>query len=932
MERTSTGRFGKKTKLPEGPSPYILPSSLTSPEMRHSPPSQLDRLSPAKKARSKNPTDSPPKELRGLAMIRQGLIEQIKADKNKDNVNEDTSNWEKKKIDTIKGYVDGLFTTQSAAINELGINPNTGQLIPTSTFADSVKRFRTNRNVRVINVKPGRPSWISATQISILQKDIYGKGMEGSGFGKPGAFKDYLEKYIRASFLEYGYNDWKTRSIEMSVKTIDDYYRKLCPETLQATDKQNKSRFLSRNDICKVMSQACTMYAAQMGKKKGLWPEDNTATAPWNNINGDAFSQAINENFAKGKCRVPKGVKKFLKAQKLSVKYEVSDMSASSMGPEEELALVNKVIAQNEKLKGAMDIEKEQDNEKEGDEIEDKGDEEEEEKEDVVITEDDLDYYSEQDNSDDEETDKEIEQVEMDEEETPDFLEGYLQESYNVMLKKLKNEKKKSYLRITPPGIIPTSRTLCKCGISRYVWSHAKGDWLGCIITLKQRKMTKGSYFIHVLNPAKHLYVAFRALEIDEKEFAIEKYVKCIFPSLKGNRENQYILDYLRSLKTEDDDDYILSDEMIAALKIESENAKIVFTQDGCGPELTAAMQLSMDSLNQEDAIEDFQTGLPKATTLSKVVNASTAWSQPHDVGPFHKNFKYLSKNDIGSYVEVLDDDRLPFYQRKIWDLLVKYGFKPSACRSYYKELINTEHRLNSAFNERDLRQAFATAVQCPFDLVKYIERYGGAYKLDVSDYQQIIDKFPILVNIADTCGGVHRSFMMSIMEDFIYEVHAKTLSPQARQLLYLQELQKPAELKSMGEFPAWNLNNKGYLEERKHQEEEALLKFQDKIAAEEAEKELKELAEKVKAAEAEELFDLACKDNEDGKFEIGSWLGKPKWVFKAEIYKKAWEVYCKDADNNKTPTTRDACIRDLKPVFLELMTPNDDAIIDDTI
>ena len=208
--------------------------------------------------------------------------------------------------------------------------------------------------------------------------------------------------------------------------------------------------------------------------------------------------------------------------------------------------------------------------------------------------------------------------------------------------------------------------------------------------------------------------------------------------------------------------------------------------------------------------------------------------------------------------------------------------------------------------------------------MVRYIQRYGGAYKLDEDDYNVIKDHFPLLVNIADTCGGVHKSFISAIMEDFIYETNYKTLSPQARQLLYLQELKKPAELRGLNEWPAWNINNKNYLESRKQKEIQALAEFEQRIEIEKAEKEIRDQAERLLIEDVEALYNLAKEDYENDKFENGQWIGKPKFTVKAEVYKKAWEVYCKEsALNKKVPSTRDLCISDLKITFARLFSNN---------
>ena len=159
-------------------------------------------------------------------------------------------------------------------------------------------------------------------------------------------------------------------------------------------------------------------------------------------------------------------------------------------------------------------------------------------------------------------------------------------------------------------------------------------------------------------------------------------------------------------------------------------------------------------------------------------------------------------------------------------------------------------------------------------------------------------------------------------MEDFIYEVHDKTLSPQARQLLYLQEVTKPAELQGLSRWPAWNITNRGYLEGRKQQEIAALAAFEANAEALLVQQELKDQEERLIQVEVENLYELARADNDKNNFENGEWLGKPRFTIKAKVYQKAWDFYCKpNALNKKTPSTRDACIKDLTNTFRSLIS-----------
>ena len=236
------------------------------------------------------------------------------------------------------------------------------------------------------------------------------------------------------------------------------------------------------------------------------------------------------------------------------------------------------------------------------------------------------------------------------------------------------------------------------------------------------------------------------------------------------------------------------------------------------------------------------------------------------------------------------------------------------------------------AFTTKIVRSSFKVAAQYPWDIVRFMMRWSGHKVLTEDDYTTIASHMPYLINVALTCGGIHRSFIISLMGNFIDSLHIKGLSSQARQMLYLAELEKPDEDRDISQFPTWILTNPGFLELEKFKESEKLKEHleNEKKRLDIAEK--KALQDEVDDACALGIFNFAYDEFTKNVFDPrkSKW-DKKKYPFKAAEYKAAWKKYIGSISTTKltAPTTIPLLCEALRPVFLNLFQAIDGQVAD---
>jgi hypothetical protein len=336
---------------------------------------------------------------------------------------------------------------------------------------------------------------------------------------------------------------------------------------------------------------------------------------------------------------------------------------------------------------------------------------------------------------------------------------------------------------------------------------------------------------------------------------------------------------------------------------------------DGCGPELKAVTDICSGKLD-----EGLETILPQNNNIAKLINAGTALYQPQDVGKGHKKFRSIAKSDKHCLLEGVDDDRIPTYAGLVFNLLMKHRFKLSAVRTYYKYFINYENWLDLSFTARVVRSSFKVSAQWPWNQVAYMNRWSGHRSLTEKDHKIISSHLPMLVQIASTCGGIHRALIIQLMGNFIDQLNNKGISSQARENLYLSELQKPIADRDFGQYPMWILTNKGFLDLVRHREEQALKAHIDSQNKKSDLDEKKKLKDDLDDIELKGFYNYCKGEFVNGKFIDDANWNKTKYPFKASVYKLAWNVYCKPTVNHTIPTTIAGKCNDLETALTNLL------------
>ena len=101
-----------------------------------------------------------------------------------------------------------------------------------------------------------------------------------------------------------------------------------------------------------------------------------------------------------------------------------------------------------------------------------------------------------------------------------------------------------------------------------------------------------------------------------------------------------------------------------------------LLSQDECGPELLSTLK----SITAELIVN----ALPPNTNILKHHNAATALYQAQDFGKGHQTTKKFAKSGKECLQEGIDDERIPHYMIRVFNILKVSGFKPSAQRAYY--------------------------------------------------------------------------------------------------------------------------------------------------------------------------------------------------------------------------------------------------------
>ena len=300
---------------------------------------------------------------------------------------------------------------------------------------------------------------------------------------------------------------------------------------------------------------------------------------------------------------------------------------------------------------------------------------------------------------------------------------------------------------------------------------------------------------------------------------------------------------------------------------------------------------------------------------------AGTPLWQANDAHKLHSGVKSFVKTYKDGIYVGLDDSRVPKYMSLIYNLLKHYKFTAAQQRTFYKLFQNMEYWLCLSFTRINIIKAYAMSVQWPWILYYFINKWAGKVGLTYpNDYEYIASKMPEIITVCLANGGAHRSFVMSIMGEFIYQKQHECLSDIARQFIYQSELTKPIEQRDLSQFPSWIISNPGFLQKRKEAEIAKLRMVEENLLIEEDRRMIQEELALEMSHKVAALYDIAQDDFDEGKLhEHGLWNNK-KYPFKAEVYKAAWKHYVPHP-RGQCPTTILGCIKDLTETFEEFMS-----------
>ena len=719
--------------------------------------------------------------------------------------------------------------------------------------------------------KGGRRALLTPTQADKFVDYCTKCCVEGNTLDSIAVFEAALRPFVRESQIEQGESKDSMIQVEISDDKLRKMYNAYLPCFVRRADRQNAKRFKQRIDITVSIAAAATSYALLAGDNGGLYPDDKTAVHPSLIFNADAFSIELELQMGlKKKTRITKDAKAQLRGSGFGTKGSTGDIHTS--------------YSKQESLKhwgiGAKTVDSS---------IVDEDDEENDDYIDPNLDE----------NIDNGYTDEEIiaEAVDLLVETDPttkpsmDYYLKSIQDKVNLA-NQVDDLLEDPPIRITPPGIQPGSRSLDRSGGSIYAQTNASGELVCTIITLKQNLLQPNTVNYYTLSKDKNIHLCIRSIKVDEEIFALKRFTDYIFPAMERVRENHAVKELFSKQKL---DSVAITAEQIEEAKLLAYQYPMVFTADGCGPELNAMLNCIQD--------ENLISILPQNTRVYKHPASGTALYQAHDAERLHSNSKGDLKSNKDMLREDVDDDIIPPYSNLVYDILTANKFKPGAKRTYYKFLINLERILFKNFNVHNIRKSYATSVQYPWNLVRFIQRWSGAKNLKKEDYSLIADTLPNLIAIAIAQGGIEYEETMKLLGNFIKRVNEEGLSPAALAFLTKELLTKPVSKRPINQKGAWILTNPEFLAKRRQKELDKLAEAErhHQVQLDKAEEaKLRKMADDILARALYESVKEEYIENGADIFSEGIWNHKTMvksklapWPFTTPTYTAALNKYC---------------------------------------